>query len=186
MRDTHRLACYLQVYEVAVAQRLESLSSLRRSGMQVASTNFGLLPNPSPSSLGSPRFYGPALALQAIFHGRQDYSCPAKEFSAAASPKTRRPTMRRWRHDNRQWILRRVNRQHQGMSKLPFGCQRVSLKTAIPERYMKPWEFKATRDEALYDMNVRATFAGWIQFLKQLAEPLDQRSRRIKEMAEFY
>ena len=39
------------------------------------------------------------------------------------------------------------------------------LKTAIPERYNKPWEFKSTRDEALYDMNVRATFAGWFSYL---------------------
>src|SRR4029077_8565455 len=27
LRDTHRLACYLQIYEVAVAQRLESLAA---------------------------------------------------------------------------------------------------------------------------------------------------------------
>ena len=33
-----------------------------------------------------------------------------------------------------------------------------TLKTAIPERYIKPWEFKLTRDEVLYDMNVTATF----------------------------
>ncbi|HSE90966.1 MAG TPA: hypothetical protein VLJ79_32455, partial [Candidatus Binatia bacterium] len=38
-------------------------------------------------------------------------------------------------------------------------------KTAIPERYIKPWEFKLSRDEALYDMNVRATFAGWFSSL---------------------
>lgn len=41
------------------------------------------------------------------------------------------------------------------------------LKTAIPERYIKPWEFKSTRDEAVYDMNVTATFAGWISSLNQ-------------------
>src|SRR4030095_16433384 len=41
------------------------------------------------------------------------------------------------------------------------------LKTTIPERYIKPWEFKLTRDEALYDMNVTATFAGWISSLSK-------------------
>src|SRR4030095_1387486 len=39
------------------------------------------------------------------------------------------------------------------------------LKTIIPERYIKPWEFKLSRDEALYDMNVTATFAGWFSSL---------------------
>ena len=46
-----------------------------------------------------------------------------------------------------------------------YSGDRTGLKTAIPERYIKPWEFKSTRDEALYDMNVRATFAGWFSSL---------------------
>jgi hypothetical protein len=32
---------------------------------------------------------------------------------------------------------------------------------------MKPWEIKLTRDEALYDMNVTATFTGWFSSLRR-------------------
>jgi hypothetical protein len=42
------------------------------------------------------------------------------------------------------------------------GC---GLKSVIPERYIEPWEFKSTRDDALYDMNVRTTFAGRFGYL---------------------
>jgi hypothetical protein len=42
------------------------------------------------------------------------------------------------------------------------------LKTAIPERFLKPWEFQLSREEALYDMNVQGRnpsfldrFRGW-------------------------
>jgi hypothetical protein len=49
----------------------------------------------------------------------------------------------------------------------PTSVPGLGPKNVIPERYINPWEFKLTRDEALYDMNVTATFAGWITSLSK-------------------
>ena len=38
----------------------------------------------------------------------------------------------------------------------------VALKTAIPECFLKPWEFHASREEALYDLSCASTFPGWL------------------------
>ena len=34
------------------------------------------------------------------------------------------------------------------------------LKTSIPERFIKPWEFQISREEALYDLSSASTFMG--------------------------
>ena len=35
-----------------------------------------------------------------------------------------------------------------------------ALKTSIPERFLKPWEFQISREEALYDLSSASTFMG--------------------------
>jgi hypothetical protein len=46
----------------------------------------------------------------------------------------------------------------------------AGLKTRIPERFLKPWEFKLSREEVLYDMSAGAgasvSFISWIRSLK--------------------
>jgi hypothetical protein len=37
-----------------------------------------------------------------------------------------------------------------------------TLKTSIPERFLKPWEFHLSREEALYDLSCASTFPGWL------------------------
>jgi hypothetical protein len=50
-------------------------------------------------------------------------------------------------------------------------------KKAIPERYLKPWEFRFSRDEVLYDMNVVTAFQGRIgAAIRRLARWLRGRS----------
>lgn len=39
------------------------------------------------------------------------------------------------------------------------------LKTAIPEQWIKPWEFQTSREEALYDMRASASSPGFIRSL---------------------
>jgi hypothetical protein len=36
----------------------------------------------------------------------------------------------------------------------------AAAKTAIPERFVRPWELRISRDEALYDLNAEAARAG--------------------------
>jgi hypothetical protein len=63
----------------------------------------------------------------------------------------------------------------------PVSQSGLGLKTAIPERYIKPWEFRSTRDEALYDMNVRATFAGWFSSLTGWLQRWTKGRRELKK-----
>ena len=106
VRDTHRLACYLQVYEVTTVQRLESLAAsvLGDAGQvsqlqpMTAAHHAAAWAHLSVTD-SSPR---PA----AIFHVRPDCCCPTKEFFGFSSRRTRQPTMQRLRNGNRQWIFR--------------------------------------------------------------------------------
>lgn len=157
VRDTHRLACYLQVYEVTTVQRLESLAAsvLGDAGQvsqlqlmtQPVTQQLGLnsllriRPRPRgnfPHEAGLLLPYERVFRLQLAQDPTGDDVAPSEGQPAMAIPTT---------------------------ESFPLADARAStaateLKTTIPERYIKPWEFKSTRDEALYDMNVRATFAG--------------------------
>lgn len=156
VRDTHRLACYLQVYEVTAAQRLESLAASvlgdagRVSQLQLMTGplthQLGLtsllrtrprVPGNFPREAGLLLPYERVFRLQLAQDPTADNMAPSEGQSSMDFPAT---------------------------ESFPPADVRApdtapGLKTAIPERYIKPWEFKSTRDEALYDMNVRATFA---------------------------
>ena len=96
---------------------------------------------------------------------RPDCCCPTKEFFGCSSRKIRQPTMWRLRNGQPSMDFSAKESFPSGDVRAPTTAPGCGLKTAIPERYIKPWEFKSTRDEALYDMNVRATFAGWFSSL---------------------
>jgi hypothetical protein len=160
LRDTHRLACYLQVYEVAVAQRLESLaaSALGDAGRV---NQLRLITEPITQQLGLtsllrnrprapghfPREAGLLLPGERVFQLRLAQDPTADD----AAPSERQSPVG----------FAAVESSTQGDVETPVRMPAHGLKTTIPDRYMKPWEFKATRDEALYDMNVTATFAKW-------------------------
>jgi hypothetical protein len=157
LRDTHRLACYLQVYEAATAQRLESLAAtvLGDTGpasqlqlMTEAITHqLGLTPllriRPRvPSNF--PREAGLLLPHERVFRLQLAQDPTADD----TAPPNRQAGHLQTGDFNHVTGLR------------PAPASESSQKTVIPERFLKPWEFKFTRDEALYDMNVTATFAG--------------------------
>jgi hypothetical protein len=56
---------------------------------------------------------------------------------------------------------------HWTPSRVPGGNEpgKDSIKRAIPERMIKPWEFRISREEALYDMNVAKSFGGYFTAL---------------------
>jgi hypothetical protein len=165
LRDTHRLACYLQVYELTTIQRLESLAALVLGDARQVSQ---LLPMTQPvtQQLGLtsllrirprprgnfPREAGLLLPYERVFRLRlaQD---PTADDAALAEPQpaTNLPAKEPFTSDGQR----------------PASVPGRGPKNVIPERYIKPWEFKLTRDEALYDMNVTATFAGRITSLSK-------------------
>jgi hypothetical protein len=164
VRDTHRLACYLQVYEVTTAQRLESLAAavLGNAGSvsqlqpmtESITHQFGLtsLLRIRPRALGNfPREAGLLLPYERVFR-LQLAQDPTAGDSTLMEPQ---PAVNFPMKD--PFTSGDVQR--------PAPAPGLGLKTVIPERYIKPWEFKLSRDEALYDMNVTATFAGWFSSL---------------------
>lgn len=166
VRDTHRLACYLQVYEIAIAQRLESLaaSALGDAGRV---SQLQLITGPRAHQLGLisvlrtrprvsgnfPREAGLLLPSERVFRLQLAQDPTADD----AAPSGRQPPM----------DIPATDSFPSGNVEAPTPVPGRGLKTGIPERYIKPWEFKSTRDEALYDMNVTATFAGWIGSLSK-------------------
>jgi hypothetical protein len=163
VRDTHRLACYLQVYEVTTAQRLESLAAAALGNAGCASQlqpmteaithQLGLtsLLRIRPHALGNfPREAGLLLPYERVFR-----------LQLAQDPTADDETL-----GERQPAMNCPVREPLASDEQPPApVPGLGLKTVIPERYVKPWEFKLTRDEALYDMNVTATFAGWFSSL---------------------
>jgi hypothetical protein len=165
VRDTHRLACYLQVYEVTTAQRLESLAAAALGDAGCVSQlkpmtesithQLGLtsLLRIRPRALGNfPREAGLLLPYERVFRLQlaQDPTVD-DETLGERQPAMNCPVKEPFASDEQP----------------PAPVPGRGLKTVIPERYIKPWEFKLTRDEALYDMNVTATFAGWISSLSK-------------------
>jgi hypothetical protein len=159
LRDTHRLACYLQVYEVTTAQRMESLaaavlgdagqvSQLQRMTEPInQQLGFAFLLQVRPRPLSNfPREAGLLLPYERAFR-----------LQLAQDPTADEPTLA-----ERQPAMNSPVKEPLALGEQPAApVPERGLKTAIPERYIKPWEFKSTRDEALYDMNVIATFASW-------------------------
>lgn len=159
VRDTHRLACYLQVYEVAIAQRLESLAAsvLGNAGRV---SQLQLITGPLTHQLGLtsllrtrprvpgnfPREAGLLLPCERVFRLQLAQDPTTDD----VVPSEGQPSMG----------FSTTESFPSGDVRAPTTAPGCGLKTAIPERYIKPWEFKSTRDEALYDMNVRVTFAG--------------------------
>jgi hypothetical protein len=163
VRDTHRLACYLQVYEVTTAQRLESLAAaaLGNAGSvsqlqpmtESLTHQLGItsLLRIRPRALGNfPREAGLLLPYERVFRLQLAQDPTADDSTLAEQqPAMNLPVKEPVASDEQP----------------PAPAPGRGLKTIIPERYIKPWEFKLSRDEALYDMNVTATFAGWFSSL---------------------
>jgi hypothetical protein len=179
LRDAHRLACYLQVYEVATAQRLESLAAaiLGDPGptkqLQLVTESLayqlGLTPllRNRPRALSNvPRETGLLLPYERVFRLQVAHDPTADD----VVPEDQLPVI--------NLPPKEPSASHEPP---PVSASGRDLKTAIPERYVKPWEFKSTRDEALYDMNVRATFAGWFSSLAGWLKRWTKGRRELKK-----
>jgi hypothetical protein len=165
VRDAHRLACYLQVYEVTTAQRLENLAASvfgdvgRVSELQTVTDLIihqlgltALLRSRARVPANFPRQAGWFLPGERVFR-----------LQLAQDPTADDPTLA----ERPPAVNFRIENPVTPEARCPASTSGLTPKTAIPERYLKPWEFKLSRDEVLYDMNVTATFAGWFSSLNQ-------------------
>jgi hypothetical protein len=169
LRDVHRLPCYVQVYEATAPQKFEALARAvcgdRASLSDVQPLTHALvmdlqlaplLPAPARIPPSARREPGVVLPGERVFRLQLANDPTGEE----PSPKTLDPTA----------VVQR--------SSAPASAS-VSLKTAIPESFLKPWEFHASREEALYDLSCASTFPGslsgklrrlvhWLAFRREL------------------
>jgi hypothetical protein len=156
LRDLHRLACHVQVYEALAQQRAdEFFEAIQTAGHRDVAiqplteeviVELGLKefltrrPRPAQDTLRDPTFVRP---FDCFFSLRVtvDPTAQAAAQSEADSAST--------------------GQDHGEASRVtapaptgsPTGAA-PTLRRDIPERFQKPWEFQFARDEVLYDMNV--------------------------------
>jgi hypothetical protein len=142
LRDGHRLPCYVQVFETAIPQRLEQLAAAifgeaARGRLQPLTQTVArqlqlapMLPPPARAVPPAPRSPGMLLPGDRLI-SLQVESDPTSDQSV-----------------------------HQETSESAGILAGRALKTSIPERFAKPWEFQTGREEALYDLSCASTFWG--------------------------
>lgn len=169
LRDSHWIPCHLQVYEACVPQRLDSLAAAALGDPKLAwqlqllndnvarrlQVTAALKPHwPTAPGMRRP---GDILPNECVFRLLVERD-PTVDNSPA--PADNRPGAPAATH--------RAPVQSSGTN----AAAGVELKRSIPERMIKPWEFRMSREEALYDMNVAKPFAGWLASLTRRLKAL--------------
>jgi hypothetical protein len=136
LRDAHRLPCHTQVFELTAAQHLEQLTAAI-----FGKAAQGQL-QPLTHTIVMQLQLGPLLPP------------PRAPGAASRSPGMLLP-------GDRFFHLRLVNDPTADESERQGGPEMAQpLKTSIPDRFLKPWEFQISREEALYDLSCASTFFG--------------------------
>lgn len=160
LRDAHRLPCCLQIYEAMAAQRLESL----------AAAVLG-----DPSAANQLRILTDAvavkLAVTELLQTRPRVPGHIQREPGVLLPYERvfrlqladDPTMDGVVRDRAQPQADPDAAKPSPSATSSGASSTVDLpgpKHAVPERFLKPWEFQFSREEALYDMNLTGTSSG--------------------------
>ena len=180
LRDVHRLACHVQIYEALALQRAyEFHEAIQRVGhgniplqplteevIAILDLSQFLARHPRPPQ-DAPREPGYVLPYECFYSFRVNSDPTA---IATAQTRTAAPTPRSVTPD--------VN----GAASAPPDASpavATSLRRDIPERFQNPWEFQFGRDEVMYDMNVGNATTGSVRTL------LHKVGRWLGERGEF-
>jgi hypothetical protein len=168
LRDVHRLPCYVQIYEALAAQPLESLA-MAILGDTAQVSQFRYLTPALASKLGLIEVIETHAAVPVYGRHQPGVLKPYERvfrLQVAHDPTKDAPV------GPQRAVFGADGREADRNTGRSRGPQEESagLKTRIPERFLKPWEFKLSREEVLYDMNVGVgtlrAFADWIRRLK--------------------
>jgi hypothetical protein len=142
LRDTYRLPCYVQVFETDREVAISELAGIFKSDPRRAHLYF----------------------LTDEIAAKLDLVLPLR---AAPPQNTPRPPNTLLSHER---VFRLIvandptidiaNIKSKQDSVSNTEATQTSLKCAIPARFVKEWELKISRDEALYDMNAKLTLGG--------------------------
>jgi hypothetical protein len=156
LRDTHQLPCYVQVYEALTPQPLESLATTALGDPRGVSQ---LLPltDAMARKLGLAAL--PQRRPQVPPHMRRESDVILPHDRVFRLQLAHDPTMREGLRDSRrpQPAPEPVEPHTSAVNTdatPAVNC--LGLKAAVPERFLKPWEFQLGREEVLFDMHVSA------------------------------
>jgi hypothetical protein len=143
LRDAHRLPCCVQVYEVAVPQKFDAVSA-------------AIFGNAATSGRLQPLTHDALMHLQLgpLLPPPPRIPHPGQRESGVVLP------------GERLFCLQLAGDPTAEENPEPPASARhalishPALKTSIPERFLKPWEFQINREEALYDLSAASTFMG--------------------------
>jgi hypothetical protein len=160
LRDLHRLACYVQVYEPLTQQRTdEFLEAIQRERQK--SIFIKPLTEESIAILGLKEFLARHPRPPHNRSRESGYVRPFECFyslQVSSDPTAEGATSQQ------------ANASSEGASRVPGSpsfpqTKPSSLRHNIPERFQTPWEFQFSRDEVLYDMNVGEVSRGALRTL---------------------
>lgn len=153
LRDSYRLPCYVQVFETERAVAIEELAAAyaleneRQTPLyfftsEIAATLdlVSLLPPLSAQPRNQEREPHRLLPHDRVFRLLVANDPTVDVASLQRSPETTEP---------------KTPRTAEAKTETTGPASRVILKQEIPKRFRNEWEFKISRDEALYDMNAK-------------------------------
>ena len=144
LRDSHRLPCHARVFELTAPQHVEQLATAifgeAAPGQLMpltvnAAVQLQLAPVlPPPAQICSAqRAPGMLLPGDRVFHLQIANDPTAEAVEPQPAPQTTQTIQ---------------------------SSPAQALKTSIPERFARPWEFQVSREEALYDLSCASTLLG--------------------------
>jgi hypothetical protein len=150
LRDSYRLPCYVQVFETERAVSLQELAAAYalESGRQ---TPLYFLTDEIATKLDLGSLL-PPLAVRPVNEERTSRSLLPHDrvfrLLAANDPTVDVATLKRSSEPPESKTVSKAE---------VAAAPKAALKQEIPSRFVKDWEFKISREEALYDMNATAT-----------------------------
>ena len=153
LRDVHRLPCYVQVYEATVPQKFEALARAV-CGDSASSSDLQPLTHAFVMQLQLSPFLSAPARIPPSAHRESGVVLPGERvfrLQLANDPTADEPPPKAFES----------SAVVQSSSDTPASTP-AALKTAIPECFLKPWEFRTSREEALYDLCCASTFPGWL------------------------
>ena len=165
LRDAHRLPCHVQVYELLAPQKFDDLVAAIVGSSAASSELHSLTPQVVMQ-----------LQLAPLLPAPPRIPRPAQRESGVVLPGERLFRLRLASDPTAD------ETEPQNPALAPAAANiPPTLKTSVPERFLKPWEFHLSREEALYDLSCASTFPGWLSGkLRRLVHCLAFRSELRK------
>jgi hypothetical protein len=152
LRDSHRLVCYVQVYEITKAQRIESLA---REVFGTADSDRQLRPLTLAMAT--------RLQLMPLLQRRPHIPPQMRRERGLLLPNDRMFRLQLINDPTADQGASAQNQPRPDSQPVADSGQGSALaspgrRNAIPERFLKPWEFQLSREEALYDVKLDGPF----------------------------